>query len=67
VIAMAHSLKLKVIAEGVETLEQLEFLKSINCDEMQGYFISRPVPAEDFQQLLWTQRNSVLSSSLFAA
>jgi EAL domain-containing protein (putative c-di-GMP-specific phosphodiesterase class I) len=48
VVAMAHSLKLTVIAEGVETLEQLEFLKLLNCDEMQGYFISRPVPAWDF-------------------
>lgn len=52
VVAMAHSLKLKVIAEGVETLEQLEFLKSLNCDEMQGYFISEPVPAEDLIQLV---------------
>jgi EAL domain-containing protein (putative c-di-GMP-specific phosphodiesterase class I) len=49
---MAHSLKLSVIAEGVETLEQLEFLRSIKCDEMQGYFVSRPVPADDFTQLL---------------
>ncbi|HPP74600.1 MAG TPA: EAL domain-containing protein [Armatimonadota bacterium] len=67
VIAMAHSLKLKVIAEGVETLEQLEFLKSINCDEMQGYFISRPVPAEEFHHLLWMQRYSPNMESLFVA
>lgn len=52
VVAMAHSLKLRVIAEGVETLEQLEFLKSLNCDEMQGYFISAPVPANDLIQLV---------------
>ncbi|MDO8682182.1 MAG: EAL domain-containing protein [Armatimonadota bacterium] len=52
IVAMAHSLKLKVIAEGVETLEQLEFLRSLNCDEMQGYFVSRPVPAEAFVHLL---------------
>jgi EAL domain-containing protein (putative c-di-GMP-specific phosphodiesterase class I) len=52
VVAMAHSLKLKVVAEGVETLEQLEFLRSINCDEMQGYFVSRPVPGDEFTQLL---------------
>ena len=51
-VAMAHGLKLKVVAEGVETLEQLQFLKSLNCDEMQGYFVSRPVPAEEFAQLL---------------
>ncbi|MCL5103157.1 MAG: EAL domain-containing protein [Armatimonadetes bacterium] len=48
VVAMAHSLKLRVIAEGVETLEQLEFLRSLKCDEIQGYFISRPVIAADF-------------------
>ncbi len=52
VVAMAHSLKLKVIAEGVETLEQLEFLRSLQCDEMQGYFVSKPVPAEEFRLLL---------------
>jgi len=52
VVAMSHSLKLKVIAEGVETLEQLEFLKSLDCDEVQGYFISRPVPAAELEQLL---------------
>jgi diguanylate cyclase (GGDEF)-like protein len=49
VVAMAHSLKLKVIAEGVETLDQLEFLRGLRCDEMQGYFVSPPVPAEDLQ------------------
>lgn len=54
VIAMAHSLKLRVIAEGVETVEQLEFLQSLDCDEMQGYFISRPVPAEELAQILRT-------------
>ncbi len=52
VVAMAHSLKLRVIAEGVETLQQLEFLRELNCDEMQGYFVSRPVPADEFEHLL---------------
>ncbi len=52
VTAMAHNLKLKVIAEGVETLEQLEFLRSIHCDEVQGYFISRPMPADQIAELL---------------
>lgn len=52
IVGMAHSLKLKVVAEGVETLEQLEFLRSIECDEIQGYFISRPVPSDEFAQLL---------------
>jgi len=49
---MAHSLKLRVIAEGVETGEQLEFLRSQQCDEMQGYLFSQPVPAEAFTKLL---------------
>jgi EAL domain-containing protein (putative c-di-GMP-specific phosphodiesterase class I) len=48
IIAMAHSLCLRVIAEGVETQEQLEFLKMLQCDDMQGYLASRPVPAEEF-------------------
>jgi diguanylate cyclase (GGDEF)-like protein/PAS domain S-box-containing protein len=52
VIAMAHSLKLRVIAEGVETLEELEFLQAHSCDEAQGYFFSRPVPPAEFARLL---------------
>lgn len=52
IIAMAHSLELKVVAEGVETQEQMDFLKSQHCDELQGYLISRPVPAEQFALLL---------------
>ncbi len=52
VIAMARSLKLRVVAEGVETLEELEFLRTHQCDEAQGYFFSPPVPPEHFAQLL---------------
>ena len=52
VIAMGHSLHLKVIAEGVETKEQLEFLRSIQCDEIQGYYFSRPLPAGEATKLL---------------
>ena len=52
VVAMAHSLKLKVVAEGVETLEQLDYLRHLHCDEAQGYFVAYPVPAEDFSQVL---------------
>jgi diguanylate cyclase (GGDEF)-like protein len=56
VIAMAHSLNLKVVAEGIETIEQLEFLRSLNCDEMQGYFVSRPVARDSFAQMLECER-----------
>ena len=52
IIAMAHSLGLKVVAEGVETAEQLAFLKSLGCDGAQGYYFSRPVPAEEVVKLL---------------
>jgi len=52
VITMAHSLGLKVVAEGVETAEQLQFLREHNCDTMQGYYFSRPLPAEQFEALL---------------
>ena len=66
VVAMAHSLKLKVCAEGVETLEQLEFLRSLQCDEMQGYFISPPVTALEFHELLFQNRNRDTSVKLAA-
>ncbi|AMB86338.1 diguanylate cyclase [Pseudomonas agarici] len=52
IIAMAHSLGLKVVAEGVENPQQLEFLKLHGCDEVQGYLISRPVAAEALAGLL---------------
>jgi diguanylate cyclase (GGDEF)-like protein/PAS domain S-box-containing protein len=52
IIAMAHSLKLSVVAEGVERLEQLEFLKDKDCDLIQGYLVSRPQAAESLTPLL---------------
>ncbi len=52
IINMSRSLKLKVIAEGVETNEQLKFLKDLECDQMQGFLFSRPLPPEEITQLL---------------
>lgn len=51
-VALAHGLNLKVVAEGVETLEQLRFLRRKGCDEIQGFAVSRPLPADEFAQLV---------------
>jgi len=52
IIAMAHALDFKVVAEGVETPGQLAFLRTQKCDEMQGYLFSQPVPAEQISVML---------------
>jgi diguanylate cyclase (GGDEF)-like protein/PAS domain S-box-containing protein len=52
IIAMAHNFNLKVIAEGVEKQEQWDFLKQKNCDQIQGYFFSRPLQAQEAENLL---------------
>ncbi len=52
VIALAHSLKLKVIAEGVETISQLTFLREHACDRLQGYLFSRPMPPANFDRFM---------------
>jgi diguanylate cyclase (GGDEF)-like protein/PAS domain S-box-containing protein len=52
-IVMAHKLGIKVIAEGVETREQRDLLMAAACDYAQGYFFSRPIPAAEFEKLLW--------------
>jgi len=54
VIALANSLNLKVIAEGVETKEQKEFLIQNSCNHIQGYFYSKPVPADEIEIILET-------------
>ncbi|MDV3426175.1 MAG: EAL domain-containing protein, partial [Bacillota bacterium] len=52
IINLSHSLKMKVIAEGVETRKQFEFMKDNNCDEIQGYYYSPPVSAEKLEELI---------------
>jgi len=52
IISLAHNLRLKVVAEGVETKAQLEFLKMVGCDEYQGYHFSRPLPVPGFESLI---------------
>ena len=52
IISMANSLGLKTIAEGVETVEQLKYLQEQRCDEVQGYFYSKPLPAEEFEMFV---------------
>ena len=55
IIDMAHSLKMNVIAEGVETEEHLSILRDMHCDSIQGYLLSRPVPENELLELLHTQ------------
>ncbi|MGE5467376.1 MAG: EAL domain-containing protein [Ignavibacteria bacterium] len=56
IIALAHRLNLRVVAEGVETVAQLNYLRSNGCDEMQGYYFSRPVEADVFGEMLQSGR-----------
>jgi diguanylate cyclase (GGDEF)-like protein/PAS domain S-box-containing protein len=56
IIAMAHSMGLKVVAEGVETAAQLEVMRQLKCDEMQGFLFSEPLPADAFEALLKSDR-----------
>jgi len=55
IINLAHALKLKVVAEGVETEEQARLLRLLNCDEMQGYLFSKPIPSQEFERLFLIQ------------
>jgi EAL domain-containing protein (putative c-di-GMP-specific phosphodiesterase class I) len=62
IISMASSLGLKTIAEGVETAGQLAFLRARGCDEVQGYFFSRPLPADAFEQFTQNHRPELIQA-----
>jgi diguanylate cyclase (GGDEF)-like protein len=64
IITLAHNLRLKVIAEGVETEEQRRFLHLLRCDEWQGYLFSKPLPGEAFAELLLQGQNLSLSRAV---
>lgn len=57
ILAMAHSLNLDVVAEGIETIGQFNFLKERKCDDMQGYYISRPLSSQDLENFLQINRS----------
>ena len=52
IVSMAKALGLRVVAEGVETPDQLDFLREVGCDEYQGFLVSRPLAPKDFEELL---------------
>jgi len=62
IVTLAHNLRLQVVAEGVETDEQLRFLHLLRCDEVQGYRFSKPLPANELEQLLSLSAAELLSS-----
>jgi len=64
IVSLAHGLRLKVVAEGVETLEQLKFLQSVGCDQYQGYHFSQPLPAAEFAELVTKWQKAEDRSSL---
>jgi EAL domain-containing protein (putative c-di-GMP-specific phosphodiesterase class I) len=67
IIALAHSLKMDVVAEGVETSSQLEHLQALACDHVQGFLLSQPLNTMDFEDLLRTHWECVPDGPMDAA
>ncbi len=67
IVSLAHTLGLKVIAEGVEEDEQVHLLKELGCDQIQGYYVSMPVPAEQIELLLRPEADLGLRRRIAAA
>ena len=65
-VAMAHNLGIRVIAEGVETQPQYDFLRSVGCDELQGFYFSMPMPVDGFVRLLSQDRLKIIADDSFA-
>lgn len=67
IITLAHNLRLRVVAEGVETEEQLRFLRLLRCDEIQGHIFEKPLPAEALERLLTGHPNQLLAHRALSA
>jgi diguanylate cyclase (GGDEF)-like protein len=67
IITLAHNLRLRVVAEGVETEEQLRFLRLLRCDEIQGYIFKEPLPADALEPLLVRHPNQLLARTALSA
>lgn len=61
---MAHSLDLRVIAEGVENIDQFALLRALGCEEIQGYLLSPPIPAEEFTQFVKHPTHGLLAGAV---
>ena len=67
IVSLAHTLGLRVVAEGVEDDEQVRLLRELGCDQIQGFFVSRPVPPEDVDAMLNSDPNKAWTQKLNAA
>jgi EAL domain-containing protein (putative c-di-GMP-specific phosphodiesterase class I) len=67
IVSLAHTLGLRVVAEGVEDNQQVRLLRELGCDQIQGFYVSRPVPAEDVDAMLDPGASKSLQKRLAAA